>query len=183
MNVFFTSDLHFGSSNINKYCDRPYKSALDAERKLINNINSRCKEGDVLYHVGDFILYGKERGIENMRRKPEYYEDQINCDIIHIIGNHDRNNGLKSGLLGCYIQLSKNLKAWVQHYPPWEKSVYGPVPNADVYLCCHVHEKWRVKFFNTKPVINVGCDQWKYYPVKKSELIQFVEKIKGEMTI
>ena len=172
MHTYFTSDLHFGSHNINGYCDRPFTSAVHARKILTNNINSRCKPEDVLYHNGDFILYGKERGVESIRLKPEDYLADINCTVVHITGNHDANNGLKGGLLGAYIKLSKNVTAWIEHYPPW----VNKAPDADVYLCGHVHNSWKTKTYNGKLVINVGCDVWNYRPVRKDELIKFIFK-------
>ena len=177
--IYFTSDLHFGSSNIIRYCARPFKSGEHMNERLVAEINNRCKEGDVLYHVGDFILYGKERGVESMRVKPCEFENQINCKVVHIEGNHDANNGLKSSILGCYIQIAKNIKAWVQHYPPWHCNHIAP-KDADLYVCGHVHDKWKLGFYDGKPTVNVGCDIWNYRPVSKKELIKLYTRTINE---
>ena len=169
--IFFTADLHFGSSNIIKYCNRPYKSVDHMNSKLVKQINSRCKSDDVLYHVGDFILYGKEKGVESMRKKPSEFESEINCKVIHFTGNHDSNNKLKSSLLGSYIKISKDITAWVQHYPPWYESDWQ-VPKADLYICGHVHKAWKTAEYKHRLVINVGCDMWQYRPVSKKEIIK-----------
>ena len=178
MAVFFTSDLHFGHGNINELSGRPFLSALHSELTLIQNINSRCKPDDTLYHVGDFILNDALGTEEGYKRNVKDIENDINCKVIHILGNHDKKNGVKIGLKGCYIELAKNLLAWVQHYPPFhEKSL--EVPPADVYLCGHVHEKWKWVWHNNIPVVNVGCDVWNFNPVKKCELITFVNRLTG----
>ena len=173
--IYFTSDLHFGSSNIIKYCDRPFKSADHMNKRLLAEINMRCKPEDTLYHVGDFVLYGKERGIENTRVKASEYEKMINCKVIHILGNHDRNNSVKNGIDGAYIRLSKDCLAWVQHHPPGYNDVVPP--KANVYLCGHVHEKWKkIKYCNSV-VVNVGCDVWNFRPVSKVELLQYIRQV------
>ena len=172
--IFFTSDLHFGSQNIITYCERPFKDVNHQTERLIKNINMRCKENDVLYHIGDFVMYGRERGVEVNRIKPVEYEKRINCQVIHILGNHDLNNGVRGAITGCYIKFGKQT-AWLQHTPPWDKSCLAPT-DADIYLCGHVHKCWKISTYCEKPVINVGCDMWNYQPIKVQDIIKFIQK-------
>lgn len=172
---FFTSDLHFGHSNIIGYSNRPYSDAEEMNAKLIANINSRCKAEDVLYHVGDFACYGKAIGVEGSRVNPREYEALINPKIIHINGNHDLNNKVKASILGAMIKL-QNYNCWVSHIPPWDQKATLAPSNVDVYICGHVHEKWKYNTHDRKPVINVGCDVWGYKPIRKDELIGIIEQ-------
>ena len=65
---FWTSDLHLNHANIILYCNRPFKSSKRMDEVLINNINMRAKENDVLIHLGDFMCYGKDRELHNDKK-------------------------------------------------------------------------------------------------------------------
>ena len=172
--IFFTSDLHFNHANIIKFCNRPYKSAEIMNQALITNINSRCKAEDTLYHIGDFAFKGGRQG-GNL--SPADFENQINCKVIHILGNHDNNNHLRNSMYYGEIRFA-NRRWCLQHIPPEETEVRTFPTDCDneVYLCGHVHEKWKSKFIKDKLVINVGCDQWKYYPVSQQEISVYADR-------
>lgn len=104
MNMFITSDMHFGHANIIKYCNRPFKDVDDMNNKLIHNWNQRVKEDDIVYHLGDFCFKG---GVEGGISKPQYWENQLNGKIIHIKGNHDKNNHLKSHISNAVLEFAK----------------------------------------------------------------------------
>jgi calcineurin-like phosphoesterase family protein len=177
MKEFFTADLHFGHGNIIKYCYRPFKDADHMNKRLIANINERCKPEDTLYHDGDFMCYGRARGEEGMRNKSEFYEQQIDCKVIHVMGNHDRNNTVKGSLCGAFMILGP-YQIWMQHKPPWQSVDEGVnIPeNVTAYVCGHVHEKFKFERWRGKPVINIGCDVWDYRPVSKDELINTIRQ-------
>jgi len=109
MNIWFTSDTHFGHGNIIKYSGRPYLSdrelqLLAEERKggenlrvsresvermddcLFEEINKVVQEDDELWHLGDFCFapkYDYFKAAKNYRRR-------IKCKNVHLIwGNHD----------------------------------------------------------------------------------------------
>ncbi len=37
--IFFTSDVHFGHSNIVRMCDRPFATIEEMDEQLIRNVN------------------------------------------------------------------------------------------------------------------------------------------------
>jgi calcineurin-like phosphoesterase family protein len=177
MREFFTADLHFGHGNIIHFCNRPFRDVEHMNERLIGEINMRCKPEDILYHVGDFCCYGRARGVEGMRKHAKEYQDMIDPKVVHIIGNHDKNNKVKGSMYGAFMCIGK-YQVWVQHKPPWD-SVNGGLnipEQVTAYICGHVHEKWKFERWKGKPVINVGCDQWDYRPISKDELIQEISK-------
>ena len=190
MNVYFTADLHLSHANIIKYAHRPFWKEGDflgegdiAERpwasdeikqgrvawmnsRLIANINKRVKPGDVLYHVGDFCF---RTGL-----KPHEWEKQINCKVIHIMGNHDGNNGLNEKIHTAIMDLS-NKQVLVQHRPP---TMEQEIPEwCDFVVCGHVHDNWAHRFINGIPIINVGVDVWNYEPVSLTSLLKACSKL------
>jgi len=82
MDFYVTSDLHFHHNNILKY-GRTFNSVKDMDEALILEINSKVKQFDVVYHLGDFIF--KRTDIN------AFYElfEQLNGKWIFILGNHD----------------------------------------------------------------------------------------------
>lgn len=66
--IWFTSDTHFGHTNIIEYCNRPFSCIEEMNGKIINNINSKVKHNDILYHLGDFSF-----------RNHKSYRERINC--------------------------------------------------------------------------------------------------------
>ena len=91
MNVYFTSDTHFGHKNIVRGTTewenardkvRDFDTLEEHNQVLIDNINGMIKENDTLYHLGDWSF----GGIENIWE----FRRQLKCRNIHLIlGNHD----------------------------------------------------------------------------------------------
>ena len=88
--VFFTSDSHYGHSNICRATSnweddsktRDFKSLDHMNTALVDRINSKVGENDVLIHLGDFSFGGFDN-IGEFRRR-------IVCKNIHLVlGNHD----------------------------------------------------------------------------------------------
>lgn len=98
--VFISSDFHFGHRGItmgtshwvNEFGEVPleqvrhFENEIQMSNQLIENINSKVGENDVLIHLGDWSF----GGIENIYK----FRKQINCKtIIEIRGNHDQHIG------------------------------------------------------------------------------------------
>lgn len=88
--IWFTSDLHFGHSNIvvgtstweDKTRCRNFKTVEEHNEVLIDFINSNVKQGDILYHLGDWSFGGKDNVIK--------YRNRLYVETIHVtLGNHD----------------------------------------------------------------------------------------------
>ena len=89
--LFFTSDTHYGHSNIcratTNWTDadsvtRDFKSLDHMNNTIVDNINSIVGENDVLIHLGDWSFGGFENIAE--------FRSRIVCKNIHLTyGNHD----------------------------------------------------------------------------------------------
>lgn len=109
--LFFTSDTHYNHSNICKATTkweasdnltRDFKSLDHMNAVLVDNINNKVGENDILIHLGDWSFGGFEM-IEEFRNR-------IVCKNIHLIlGNHDHHiDNNKQGV--------QSLFSSVQHY-------------------------------------------------------------------
>ena len=77
--VFFTSDLHFGHTNL---CLRLRQmSPVESDRLIIDNWNKVVTKRDIVYVLGDITM-------ENQNIIPQYIK-QLNGRIIIVGGNHD----------------------------------------------------------------------------------------------
>lgn len=79
--IYFTADTHFGHKNIMKYCNRKFMSIESMNDMLVTNWNLVVKDGDTVYHLGDFAWY-KDTAREMTGR--------LNGNIHLIRGNHDK---------------------------------------------------------------------------------------------
>lgn len=79
MTTFFTSDLHFGHRNIINMCNRPYEDVHHMNTMLCNNWNSKVKQSDEVWVLGDF----------SMRGDPSKYLDRLKGRLHLVVGNHD----------------------------------------------------------------------------------------------
>jgi calcineurin-like phosphoesterase family protein len=82
--VFFTSDTHFGHTNILKYCDRPFSSTEEMDEEIIRCWNSVVKPDNIVFHLGDFAF--------GTIAQWETYRNRLNGHIHLILGNHDMHN-------------------------------------------------------------------------------------------
>jgi len=177
---FITSDLHLGHDNAIKYCNRPFRDGEHQNESLIRNWKERVRDTDTVYHLGDFCFRG---GAEGGLTKAQVWESQLTGKIIHIMGNHDKNNSVK-GIITHAISEFANMTFLMCHRPPMMKP---EVPEfCDFVLCGHVHNLWKYQYdpngeINV-PIINVGVDVWNYRPIKLHEIIVFYNQImKGKV--
>lgn len=88
MSVFFTSDQHFGHSNIINLAKRPFNDIDHHNKSLINNWNSVVRPGDIVFTLGDFIFLQRDNYANQCKIVDEIFS-QLNGTIHWILGNHD----------------------------------------------------------------------------------------------
>lgn len=170
--IFFTSDTHFGHSNIIQYCNRPFMDIPQMNEAMIQKWNAKVGPGDTVYHLGDFSMGPKEN--VKIRKR-------LNGKVILIKGNHDRKDevhkeagfdeiykSLEIELDGYKLYLAHipmHLDAGERYYP--EDLRTKPPPEYDYFLCGHVHTSWA----RNGKTINVGVDVSNFVPLTLAELL------------
>lgn len=183
MNIFFTSDLHFGHKNVIKLDNRPYHTIREMDKSLIENWNKKVRGNDIVYVLGDMFW----------KCEPKYVQDilsLLNGRIIIIKGNHDRwlhNATSKKFLSGVkdFDDIEVTLadgtskSCILSHYfMPFYKNHYCGA----IHLHGHSHntpesklEKEISKHLNIGgfpcSIHNVGCMHWNYEPVTLDEIL------------
>lgn len=83
--IYFISDTHFYHKSIIPYCNRPFSSIENMNKKLIDNWNNTILDSDTIYFLGDFSFTNTEMTKEICNQLKGYK--------IIIRGNHDRDRG------------------------------------------------------------------------------------------
>jgi calcineurin-like phosphoesterase family protein len=168
VNTWFTSDTHFGHANIIRLCNRPYSSVEEMDEALIENWNSLVRDGDIVYHLGDFAFRGNNE-------KTTQIFNRLKGDKVLIRGNHDdyhTTENLDWQSVHMYFEKKgfKGLDRLVMfHYPmrEWNGWYRGAV-----HLYGHCHDTLPLK----NNSCDVGVDSWNYHPVNYEQIIALIEK-------
>ena len=132
---------------------------------IIKNHNMRVRPEDTVFHLGDFCFKNSSswRG-KGAKVTAEEWEEKLNGKIIHVRGNHDRNNSTKTIIEGLLIKYHKRL-VYCVHKPEHYNSNY------DINFVGHVHNNWSVKKIDNVSLINVGVDVNNFRPIKFLEAL------------
>jgi calcineurin-like phosphoesterase family protein len=146
---YFISDTHFLHSNIVKLCPKRFKGF---EEVILNNLKNQLKEGDELYHLGDFAWFHSEELLNKwleipgkkflvkgnhdarLREKLELYFDEIFefSTTVEIKGKK---------VLLCHYP-SKDLKTF--RFPEFQKAVTEIYFQEECSLLIHGHVHYNV---------------------------------------
>lgn len=166
MNVWVTSDTHFGHDKAALWRGSPSVEAMNAV--LIEKWNSRIKKGDLVYHLGDFAFLHQEEVTRLLRH--------LNGQIHLVQGNHDEDYNLKKcGFASVrdlrYVRLpwsgNESQKAMLCHYPmvTWRSSSYGAW-----MLHGHCHGNLDEGRLPEAKRLDVGVDTNNLYPYSVEEI-------------
>jgi calcineurin-like phosphoesterase family protein len=142
-------------------------------KSIIHNHNSRVKEDDVVFHVGDFCFRNSPGGKdgEGEQLTARFYRKQLNGEMVFIKGNHDGNNSLKTIIHHAVIEFAGHeiylVHNPVDHNPKFKLNFVG-----------HIHNLFKFKYIpQTKTLlVNVGVDIWRYMPITFDEIYRELNK-------
>jgi calcineurin-like phosphoesterase family protein len=206
--VWFTADTHFDHRRIPLYAKR--KFCLDQEEldrldesppstrntwapswssvarmndHIIEQINSRVDQDDILWHLGDFC-WGRKGELLASARK---FRDRIRCrNVFLVMGNHDSDE-IGSAFDACHrykeIKVG-SLNIVLSHYAHcfWNRSHYG-----SWMLYGHAHgtaEEWLDSHMPGRQSMDVGVDNvarltGEYRPISSEEIAVLFSSKKG----
>lgn len=173
---FIISDTHWGHFNIIRYCNRPFKTLEEMDKKLIENWNSRVKEDDLVFELGDFNFRNSAGGKpgEGVITRAKDYEKQLNGHIIHLKGNHSRNNGIKTCIEKIIISYG-GYKMCMVHNPLHADSNYP------INLVGHVHTAWLIRRLNSRSIMyNTGVDLNGFKPITFEEIFKKIHQFQKD---
>ena len=159
MAIFFTSDHHFGHTNVIQYSQRPFKDLAHMHETLIERWNSVVHSQDEVYHLGDLFLCSQEEALRIRAR--------LNGRIYLVLGNHDKT------------------AASLPHLFEWAKEMYYLRHEKHRVVLCHYamrvwrnssHGSWHLHGHShgaLSPIgysMDVGVDCWDYTPISWDEI-------------
>ena len=173
MEIFFTSDNHFGHKNIIEYCQRPFETVEEMDETMIERWNAVVKPNDTICHLGDFTLGGK-----NTAKK---YFKQLHGQITILmnIWHHDKHwiKGLSNRWDELHIYVTPLPPMFVIeskppivlcHYPlaVWDRKHYD-----SWHLHGHSHGRYKGEGF----IMDVGVDANEFTPVRLETVKEYME--------
>jgi len=183
--TYFTADLHFGHTAIIEFCNRPFKDVSEMNRTLIHNWNSRVRNDDHVYIVGDVFYGGRDAaGLDEAIAIVK----KLN-GILHLVaGNHDLPylKKMEYHYLFADVDQLRYLKhedehIFLCHYPMAEWSGYY---RGSWHIYGHIHnavESSAFQYMKTqKKALNAAVDICQYMPVTFQELKQFNEIFRAD---
>lgn len=170
MNLY-TSDLHFGHSNVIRFDHRPFLDVDEMDRTLIDLWNNRVQPDDTVYIVGDICFRAS--------RTPAWYLRQLKGHKILILGNHDGvvlkdQSALRllEGVESLVRIVDGENKISLCHYPiaewhGWHRGTW--------HIYGHIHNRTDGAYRYMKTMdhaLNAGCMINNYTPASFSELLR-----------
>jgi calcineurin-like phosphoesterase family protein len=187
--LFFTSDTHYGHSNIcsatTRWVDatnsiRDFESLEQMNSSIVGGINCNVGEDDILIHLGDWSFGGFDNIAE--------FRNRIKCKNIHLTyGNHDhhirKNKGdIQSLFLSTqdYLHLDirrpngkimEKFSFVCMHYPI---ASWNGMNDGVIHLHGHVHLPFHLRIADGK-AMDVGVDGNILSPVSLDEVLTLMK--------
>lgn len=186
MSIWITSDLHLGHNRDFIWDKRGFSSVDEMNEEIIKRFNSKIKEDDEVYILGDLIV-----GV--LKEELDKYVSLISS--LHgkkylIRGNHDNNtryfkylkhHNILSIYNAVYLDYNK-YHFYFSHYPSntTNRDDDKPFKARLINLCGHLHTQ--DKFLDMKNGLlsyHVELDAHDCYPCNLDDIIQDIKTFKG----
>jgi len=153
--IFFTSDTHFGHTNILKYTGRHFGSAEEMDEHIARIWNSCVSNRDTVYHLGDVCL-----------KYPCPVLGRLNGKKFLVPGGHDKVSKMANHfhiLDKIHFFKLRDIEMVLCHYAmrSWPKSHYGAW-----HLYGHSHGKLPMLGRS----MDIGVDTHDFYPYSLDEI-------------
>jgi len=177
--IFFTADLHLGHANIIKHCDRPFSTVEEMDEHLISAWNSRVRQNDSVYILGDLIFRSSA--------SPESYLGQLRGKKYLILGNHDKDWVKKADMTKHFVSMERfaeisdgQHKITLCHYPLMS---WNHIAKGSYMIHGHIHNNRDAMYFplirDMPNLLNAGVEINNYHPVRFDELVKNNENFKS----
>lgn len=157
--IFFTSDQHWCHPAIIGMCGRPFFSVDDMNQGMIKAWNEVVRDGDVVWHLGDFAFKGKPGEVRAIF-------DQLAGTKCLVRGNHDKQtvNQLSWAAQEDFKHLAiDGVQVNLSHYA---MRSWPAMHRGSYMLYGHSHGALP----GSRNTIDVGVDNVGYKPQRLSEL-------------
>jgi calcineurin-like phosphoesterase family protein len=176
MTTWLTADLHLSHELVSKI--RGFDTVTKHDRTLIRNYNELVKDGDEVYIVGDFCMWGTQN-IGNV----EALVKKLKGNKHLILGNHDKLKPfdyIEAGIVSVHTSIILPDIIESHLFDParmfggplnvvHDPSVVTMNPRAR-WICGHVHDLFR----QIGTCLNVGVDVWGQVPVQEEVVRKFL---------
>jgi calcineurin-like phosphoesterase family protein len=185
--LWFASDTHYNHGGICsattswKSGFREFPSLESMNDTLVNNINDKVGENDILIHLGDWSFGGFDSILE--------FRNRIKCKNIHLVlGDHDHHiernkNNIQNIFTSVHNYLNLDLR--IQHKEFTEKyrfvCMHFPISSWDglargvMHLFGHVHLPTHLRVMEGK-AMDVGVDGNNLEPISLQEVLDILKK-------
>ena len=187
--LWFSSDSHFGHSNIcegttnwvGENTSRSFLTLDEMNDTIVNNINDHIAEDDILVHLGDWSF----GGYDNIQQ----FRDRIVCKNVHLVlGNHDHHiERNKGGIQSIFSSVQNYLYLDVRVYPTKNTAIkhrficfhypiasWQAMEDRSIHLHGHTHLPKHLKVGQGKS-LDVGMDGNDLMPYSLDDVIDLVK--------
>lgn len=177
MKTFITSDLHFGHTNIMKFCPRTrghYSNIEHMNAEMAKIWNSQVQPDDLVYILGDVSFMNVEKTVS--------YLHSLSGNKILVQGNHDQKLLKDKRFCDCFVEIHHYLRLVYNkqhllimfHYPIYE---WDQMHRGSIHFHGHLHGN-----YNGMPdsrALDVGYDATGNVVSNIEDLIQVA--LKGQI--
>lgn len=178
--IYFTSDEHYGSERTLKLSKRPFKNPEQMDEVLISNFNSKVKEDDVIWHLGDFGNF------QNLRYLPgshflimgNYEWDECKKKFKSDFEEYKKYLLMDVGFVDVFPihYLTENhIMYKLAHEPQYCTKDDVHIPDEFFNLYGHIHGRQMVRKYG----IDVGVDAHHFFPISFDDVEFYRNAIKN----